>query len=264
MSAEKGPHDEYASWKERKNGARNGGGANPGDPMPGNLAVWFSPRLVLGLAIVVFGSILLLDNLNLVEAQPLLRYFFPGVLMLVGMTVLAQRSIWGWLWIAAGAWVLGEKLEVIQVDFFSLFLPATLVLVGGSLVYRTFVRPTIASRTTPAAEDPSNYVRAFAVMSGNERRLSAAQFRGGDLAAFMGGVNLDLRQSKIGPEGAVLDAFAFWGGIEIKVPENWQVRSEVLPLMGGYEDKTRPNPAAIEGTLVIRGFAIMGSVEVSN
>ena len=70
----------------------------------------------------------------------------------------------------------------------------------------------------------------------------------------MGGVTLDLRQAKMTPEGAVLDAFAFWGGIEIKVPESWQVRGEVIPLMGGFEDKTRPKPGAVEGTLVIPGL----------
>ena len=48
------------------------------------------------------------------------------------------------------------------------------------------------------------------------------------------------------------------------MPEGWQVRGEVIPLMGGFEDKTLPKAGAVEGTLVIRGFAIMGGVEVSN
>jgi hypothetical protein len=224
-------------------------------------AAWFSPRLILGLAIVILGSLLLLDNLNLIEADPIYRYFFPAVLLAVGAAVLVQGSIWGWVWIVAGGWVLAEKLELIDVNFFQLFLPAVLLLVGGSLVYRTFVRPRTAAA---GAEDPASYVRAFAVMSGNERRGIATTFRGGDLAAFMGGVTLDLRQAKLAPEGAILDTFAFWGGIEIKVPESWQVRGEVIPLMGGFEDKTRPKAGAVEGTLVIRGFAIMGGVEVSN
>jgi hypothetical protein len=157
--------------------------------------------------------------------------------------------------------MLAEKLDYIDVNFFQLFFPAVLLLVGGSLVYRTFVRP---QTTAPGPDDPASYVRAFAVMSGNERRGIASTFRGGDLAAFMGGVTLDLRQAKMAPEGAVLDTFAFWGGIEVKVPESWQVRGEVIPLMGGFEDKTRPKAGAVDGTLVIRGFAIMGGVEVSN
>ena len=38
--------------------------------------------------------------------------------------------------------------------------------------------------------------------------------------------------------------FAFWGGIEIKVPEDWTVVTRVMPLMGGVEDKTRAPPGA--------------------
>jgi len=222
---------------------------------------WLSPRLILGLAILVLGSLMLLDNLDILEADPLYRFFFPAVLLAVGVSVLAQGSIWGWVWIVGGGWLLAEKLDYIDVNFFQLFLPAVLLLVGGSLVYRTFARPKTAES---GLEDPASFVRAFAVMSGNERRGIAATFRGGDLAAFMGGVTLDLRQAKLSPEGAVVDTFAFWGGIEIKVPESWQVRGEVVPLMGGFEDNTRPKAGAVDGTLVIRGFAIMGGVEVSN
>ncbi len=228
------------------------------------LAAWFSPRLVLGLAIVAFGSLLLLDNLGVIEADSIYRYFFPSILLLVGTAVLVQGSIWGWVWILGGSWVMAEKLELVQIDFFELFFPVMLLVAGGSLIYRTFARPRALAPPAPGVEDVGSYVRAFAVMSGNERRASSTAFRGGDLAAFMGGVTLDLRQSATVPAGAVLDTFAFWGGIEIKGPETWQVRSEVIPLMGGFEDKTRPKVGAIDGTLVIRGFAIMGGVEVSN
>ena len=247
--------DEFGLRSSPRDRARRIGGGGSG------AVAWFSPRLIVGLAIVVLGSLLLLDNLNFIEADPIYRYFFPGVLLAVGLSVLVQGSIWGWVWLVGGVWVLAEKLDYVDVSFFQLFLPAMLLLVGGSLVYRTFAQP---QTTAAQPEDPASYVRAFAVMSGNERRGIASTFRGGDLAAFMGGVTLDLRQAKMTPEGAVIDTFAFWGGIEIKVPESWQVRGEVIPLMGGFEDKTRPKAGAVEGTLVIRGFAIMGGVEVSN
>lgn len=228
------------------------------------LSAWCSPRLVIGLAIVAFGSLMLLDNLDILEADRILRYFLPAVLLAVGVAVLAQGSVWGWVWIVGGSWVLAERLELVEVEFFEIFLPSALLMVGGTMIYRTFVRPKSLALCSPGEEDAGSFVRAFAVMSGNERRGSSATFRGGDLAAFMGGVTLDLRQAKLTPEGAVLDTFAFWGGIEIKVPETWQVQGEVIPLLGGFEDKTRPKPGATEGILIIRGFAIMGGVEVSN
>ena len=56
----------------------------------------------------------------------------------------------------------------------------------------------------------------------------------------MGGVDLDLRKARMGPSPAVLDVVAFWGGIELKVPAGWNVEGQVMPILGGFEDKTQP------------------------
>jgi predicted membrane protein len=79
----------------------------------------------------------------------------------------------------------------------------------------------------------------------------------------MGGCEIDLRQAQINGEAAI-DVFAMWGGIEIRVPEDWTVISRVTPLMGGFEDKTRPLQGAGTHRLVVRGFILMAGVEVKN
>ena len=81
------------------------------------------------------------------------------------------------------------------------------------------------------------------------------------------GCEIDLRQASIAPgTEAVIDVFAFWGGIEIKVPEDWTVVTRAVPLMGGVEDKTHvPQPLpAVEKRLVISGIVVMGGVVVKN
>jgi hypothetical protein len=55
-----------------------------------------------------------------------------------------------------------------------------------------------------------------------------------------------------------------WGGIEIRVPEAWSVSGRVVPILGGFEDKTRPAQGATAHRLVVRGFAIMGGIEIKN
>ena len=45
----------------------------------------FTPRLVLGFGILVFGVLLLLDNLDLIEASHLIRYLIPSVLLGIGV-----------------------------------------------------------------------------------------------------------------------------------------------------------------------------------
>jgi len=101
-------------------------------------------------------------------------------------------------------------------------------------------------------------------MSGNVMRSTSAAFRGADLAAFMGGVTLDLTDAKMERDEAVIDVLAFWGGIEVRVPPEWSVTSRVMPIMGGYEDKTRPSGAAPTKRVLLRGMVVMGGIEVKS
>jgi hypothetical protein len=111
--------------------------------------------------------------------------------------------------------------------------------------------------------DANSTLSAMAILGGVSRGNNSRAFRGADLLAIMGGCQLDLRQAAINGE-AVIEVFVMWGGIEIRVPEDWTVSSRIVPLMGGVEDKTRPPQGATAHRLILRGFAIMGGVEIKN
>ena len=97
-----------------------------------------------------------------------------------------------------------------------------------------------------------------------KKQVSSQEFTGGEASAIMGGISLDLRQAKIKNDEAVLDVFAFWGGVEIRVPEDWHVVVQAVPLLGGFEDKTFHPKSGTNKRLVIKGYAIMGGAEVKN
>ncbi|MDR1989511.1 MAG: LiaF-related protein [Acidobacteriaceae bacterium] len=119
----------------------------------------------------------------------------------------------------------------------------------------------------------SSAVSIFSVMSGVHRAVNTTAFRGGTITTFMGGVLLDLRSARLAPgEDATVDITAFTGSVEIVVPPNWVVVNLVSPFMGNIEDNRLPS-VAVNGTmpafdettrLVLRGFAMMSSVEVRN
>jgi hypothetical protein len=138
-----------------------------------------------------------------------------------------------------------------------------IAIVGGKLVLDVFRRKP-ASRTDRSV-DADAVVHSFAFMAGVGKRSVSHDYRGGDANAIMGGVELDLREAQIAPgQEAVLDAFAFWGGVEIRVPETWRVASQVMPIMGAFEDNTASKGGGSGPTLVVRGVAIMGAIEVKN
>ena len=82
-------------------------------------------------------------------------------------------------------------------------------------------------------------------MGGTKTVVTTADFKGGQATAVMGGCEIDLRHASM-PEGraAVLDTFAFWGGIEIRVPDDWEVVSQGSAALGGFVNNARSQPGA--------------------
>ena len=99
-------------------------------------------------------------------------------------------------------------------------------------------------------------------MGGYRRMNNSKDFKGGELTAIMGGLEIDLREASLKGD-AVIDIFALMGGVEMRVPEDWLVIIEGFPFMGGFEDKTRP-PKESTKHLIIKGTAMMGGIEIKN
>ena len=221
----------------------------------------FTPQLLMGLIIIAIGAIFTLNNLGIVDARQYVRYW-PVALILVGVLKVWQARcgtgvFGGSLFILAGVWLLLETFRIVTINIFDLW-PLLFVFFGASLIWRG-----LRGGRAAAGVDGHSTINALAVLGGVHRGNNSRAFRGGDLTAIMGGCEIDLRQAAIDGE-AVIDVFAMWGGIEIKVPEDWTISSRVVPILAGFEDKTRPQRGAATHRLLIRGFAIMGGVEVKN
>jgi predicted membrane protein len=234
------------------------------DVTPSPVPPRITAQVVLGLIVIVLGILFTLGNLGIIDADQYLSYW-PAGLVAVGLLKLWQsrdgQGIFGGLFlVVVGGWMLLERIAVIRVNIRDVW-PLFFVFLGGYLVFKGL---TGAGRR-PRIADSSAHISALAIMAGVARRSSSTAFKGGDLTAVMGGCEIDLRRAAIAGDEAVIDVFAFWGGIELKVPETWQVIGRVTPLMGGYEDKTSQVPQSGAGKrLVIRGIVVMGGVNVKN
>ena len=85
------------------------------------------------------------------------------------------------------------------------------------------------------------------------------------MTAILGGFKIDLRGAAIAGDSATIEIFTIWGGVDLRVPEDWSVAVHGTPILGMFTNSTRaPAGQTPAKTLVVRGTAIMGGVEVKN
>jgi hypothetical protein len=238
----------------------------------------FTPNLVVGIGVTLFGVVLTLDRLGAANALAWLR-FWPVLVILLGASI---------VWQALHPDPSGRPAQPI------LSAPlVVLLVVAGIVASRTAAR----SNARDAALDGPT-VSVHAVLSGNRRDVALETFRRGEMTAVMGESRLDLRQVKLAPgEEAVVDVVAIMGAANIHVPPDWDVNFDAVPIMGAVKDERGrrsddaddegdrggqadaapgPAPPAAAGEppgpvgppagprprLVVRGFVMMGAITV--
>jgi hypothetical protein len=234
------------------------------DAQPPDVRV--TPRLVVGLLIMAAGLVLALDSLGLVDGRIVFR-LWPLALIAVGVVKWfspPRRGGAGVMWIVAG---LGFLLMTFDRMSFGGVWAMVLFLAGGHIALRA-LRPAV-----PEAPGSSAGFDMVAFLGGAKSGRTSPDlghggldrpFKGGRAMAVMGGCEIDLRRATMPEDGqAVVDVFVMWGGIEIKVPEDWEVVNHGNAFLGGVVNNARPLPGA-RRRLIVTGTAIMGGVEIKN
>jgi predicted membrane protein len=215
-----------------------------------------TPRVVLGLCVMAAALALALDSLGLLDAGAIFR-FWPLALVAVGVVKWlspVRQTMSALFWILAGCAMLLVTLGYMK---FGGMWAVLLFIIGANIAWK-------ALRPVANPGDPSAALDLLQFMGGTKTVITTADFKGGQATAVMGGCEIDLRHASM-PEGraAVLDTFAFWGGIEIRAPDDWEVISQGTAALGGFVNNARSQPGA-KRRLIVTGLAIMGGVEVKN
>lgn len=234
-----------------------------------------SNGFIPGLVLVAVGSIFLLDHLGIVRVDSLWK-FWPLILVVIGLQKISNpcERVLG-----IGFILVGSLLQVHELGYLGLswgtIWPFILILAGVSLIWSRFESPRIpGAPNAPGmpgalASGGRDTVNEYALFGGVERRVAIPHFRGGNVTAIFGGVELDFRSTEIEGEEAIVYVEAVFGGIEIVIPERWNVTFQLQSIFAGYSDETRPQlpdpvGASPRKTLALQGRAIFGGISVKN
>jgi len=224
-------------------------------------------RVVIGAFIIIIGLLALIDKLNIFESIHFFQ-FWPTIFIAVGILKILHSTARSSIFIGGGLIVFGVVMTLKHLGIFDINLrdwwPVILIAVGGYIIFKDRGADGASSAFLSDAQvsDDNSTLDISVVMGGNKTVSNSQDFRGGDITAIMGGVELDLRGASIQTD-AVLNLWATWGGIVIKIPADWSVVNRGTALMGAIEDKSFSPPTTTK-RLIITGTAIMGGVDIKN
>lgn len=215
-----------------------------------------NPAVLNGGALILVGVLLLLDQMGIISFD-----FWALVFGAAGIVKLLQARdasgrLWGLLLLALGTGFELDHMGYVNVQLDKTW-PVFVIAAGLILVVRSY------QHSTESGGILSPHLNVFSILGGGEYRIRAKNFRGGELVALMGGFDVDLRDADIEGSEAVVNVNCLMGGGVIRIPESWAVSMRVAAFMGGHSLKAREGLQP-QKTLIVKGIAIMGGIEVRN
>jgi predicted membrane protein len=191
----------------------------------------------VGALILILGALFLLQNFDVLDFGTVVGHWWPLIIVIIGLDRLRRSDRpGGTILLIVGIALLTATLDFIRWGSILRFWPIILILIGLSILLRGRERPGWWS--VASGESSEDYLKIRATFSGVGRTVLSENFKGGEVAAVFGGVELDLRNAKVSAEGCRLDLSAQFGAVELTVPSEWRISVSGSPVLGAIEDKT--------------------------
>ncbi|MFH1050105.1 MAG: DUF5668 domain-containing protein [bacterium] len=220
-------------------------------------------RNVFAFALVLLGVGFLLDSFEYMEFSQTVSDWWPLLIVLLGIAHISRKNppiFSGLIIISVGVLLLADRLGYLNGGFWSAFWPLLIIIIGLSMLFP--VRKYFSRNNQIHSDGDLNLTTLF---SGQSKKVDDKNFKGGNITATFGAIELDLTDAELSPEGAVLNINASFGGLEISVPRKWRLVFSGTPIFGGFEDKTKQDaPNENTKTLYINYNVIFGGFEVNN
>lgn len=140
-----------------------------------------------------------------------------------------------------------------------LIVPLIFVLIGLSIIFRNTFQGKREEFKNVKFQGGEN--QHSAIFAGNEYHVRGEKFMGTSINAIFGGVELDLREAII-DEDVVINATAAFGGIDITVPGNVNVKVSNIPVFGGVSNKAGRTYNESLPTIYVNSTCMFGGIDI--
>ncbi|MDX2047571.1 MAG: LiaF-related protein [Chitinophagaceae bacterium] len=235
-----------------------------------------------GVLLLVVGGGLLLRQLNPQLGIPDWLFSWKMLLIVIGLFIGFRQNFrdYGWLiMVGIGTFFLLNDIWP-DLSVRRYFWPVAIITLGLFFILNakrgrkytlnqcfgsSAKQETYATFTAESTETGSREVLDIAAVFGGVKKVVFSKnFGGGEIVAVFGGAEIDMSQADFNGQ-VTLEIVTIFGGCNMVVPPDWEIKSEVAAILGGIEDKrpaqgsTNPNKV-----LVLTGTAIFGGIEIKS
>ena len=221
-------------------------------------------KILWGAVLVLVGGIFALNAFGVTDVE----VFFDGwwtlfiiVPCLVG--IFSEREKTGnIIGLLIGIFLLLCCQNVLSFGlFWKLAIPSIIVIIGLKLILGAVLGDKATKMIAVSRQNGNNVKTGCATFSGQDLNLDGEVFNGAELTAIFGGVKCDIRNAVIENDCAI-SATGIFGGIDILVPNNVNVKINSNSIFGGVSDKNHHAPIQGAPTVYINATCMFGGVDI--
>ena len=223
-----------------------------------------SSKILWGIILIAVGALIALNSFGITN----INIFFDGwwtlfIIVPCLFGLFSEREKTGnIIGIAIGVFLLLCCQNILSFSLlFKLVIPVVIIRIGLKLILGSISGDKSTKIIKEIKEKGEKLKEGFAIFSGQDLNFNGEAFSGAELTAVFGGIECDLRGALIEKDSAI-KVFAIFGGIDIFVPENVNVKVNSTSIFGGVSNKTHKNSDENASTIYVSGICMFGGVDI--
>ncbi len=224
-----------------------------------------STAILWGIIFIVLGLVFGLNALGITDID----IFFDGwwtlfIIIPCAIGLVNEKEKTGNLiGVIVGVVLLLACQDVLRFDIIrKLILPVILVAIGLSVIFKNVLgsktRKEIKIIIDKNKTGKEEYCSTF---SSQNLNFDGQSFSGTGVSAVFGGIKVDLTGAVI-TEDVVINASAVFGGVDIIVPLEYNVKVESNSIFGGVSTKRSTKPVDGAPTVYVNATCVFGGVDI--
>ena len=218
-------------------------------------------NLIWGIILIVIGVIIGLNSLGITN----INLFFDGwwTLFIIVPSIIDliknPTKTNNYIWLGVGIVLLLCAQEILKFELIGkLIFPAILVGIGLSILLKDKVGKKVKEKIKSLNQD--GLEEYYAIFSGQEINPKGEEFKGANLNAIFGGIDLNLTEAQI-QKDTLINITSVFGGVDIKVPSNVNIKVQSTSIFGGIDNKVKKYTENLP-TIYVKSFCLFGGADI--